>query len=287
MRRNVTGISVAVTLGIAVSGLSTPGNAQGQKTGDLAAAAQNPIASMISLPFQNNTYFDIDPDDETANSTLVQPVLPFSLNENWNVITRAIVPFVYVEGFHASNPHVPNATIDVNSTFGLGDVNLTAYFSPKKLIDVGGGKFTWGAGPSLTMDTSTDDEIGSEKWSAGPGVVGVFIKKPWVVGALFRQLWSFAGEDDRDDVSQFLMQPFVNYNLSKGWYLVSSPVITANWEADSDDTWSVPVGGGAGRIFKIGKQPVNAQTQAFYNAVAPDGGPDWSLRFQLTFMFPQ
>lgn len=241
---------------------------------------------MISLPIQNNTFFGIGPDDTTANTTLIQPVLPISLSEDWNVILRAIVPLVYVEGFDAANPYVPNATIGIDDTFGLGDINLTGYFSPKALIDLSGGKFTWGVGPSLTIDSATEKEIGSEKWSAGPGVVGVFMKKPWVVGSLFRQLWSFAGDDDRKDVNQLLIQPFVNFNLPDNWYLVSSPVITANWSNDSDNRWTVPVGGGFGKIFTIGGQPMNAQTQAFWFADAPDAGPDWALRFQLTFLFP-
>ena len=284
MKRNV---ARTLTMGFALSALSSPGYVAETKTGDLAEAAQNPIASMISLPFQNNTYFGIGPDDITANALLIQPVYPISLSKDWNVIARAIIPLIYVEGFHATNPEVPNAQIAVDSTFGLGDINLTPYFSPKKLLDLGGGKFTWGVGPSLTLNSSTSAEIGSEKWSAGPAAVGVFMKKPWVAGALVRQLWSFAGSDDREDVSQFLLQPFVNYNLSKGWYLASSPVITANWKKDSSNRWSVPLGGGFGRIFKIGKQPVNAQVQAFYDVAKPDFGNDWSLRFQFTFLFPK
>ena len=111
--------------------------------------------------------------------------------------------------------------------------------------------------------------------------------KPWVLGALVRQLWSFAGDGDRQDVSQLLIQPFVNYNLPDGWYLVSSPVITANWEADSGDRWVVPIGGGAGKLFKLGAQPINSQLQAFYNVESPERGPDWSLRFQVQFLFPK
>jgi hypothetical protein len=284
MRRNFAQI---VTLGLALGGFSSLGYAADDKSSSLAEAAQNPIASMISLPFQNNTYFGIGPDNTTANALLIQPVYPVSLNKDWNVIGRAIVPLIYVEGFSATDPQVPNAQFNVDSTFGLGDINLTPYFSPKKLLDLGGGKFTWGVGPSLTLNSSTSADIGSEKWSAGPAAVGVFMKKPWVAGALVRQLWSFAGSDDRDEVNQFLLQPFVNYNLQKGWYLVSSPVITANWQKDSSNRWSIPLGGGVGRIFKIGKQPVNAQIQGFYNVAEPDFGDDWSLRFQFTFLFPK
>lgn len=284
----VTAILSLVCLAFATAAM--PAAAQEQKQqggGSLAEAAQNPIAAMISLPFQNNTYFDIGPDDVTANTTLIQPVVPVSLGEDWNLIARAIVPLVYVEGFHESDPFIPNATIDMDDTFGLGDINLSGYFSPKVPTDLGGGKLVWGAGPSMNFNTSTDDEIGSEKWSAGPAAVAVYLNKPWVVGSLFRQLWSFAGNDDRDEVNQFLMQPFVNFNLPDQWYLVSSPVITANWTSTASERWTVPVGGGFGKIFKIGGQAINAQTQAFWYAEAPKNGPDWAMRFQLTFLFPE
>jgi hypothetical protein len=109
-----------------------------------------------------------------------------------------------------------------------------------------------------------------------------------VFGALARQVWSFAGDDDRQDVSQLLLQPLVNHNFEGGWYAVSAPIVTANWEAeDGDDTWTVPVGGGFGKIFRIGPQPVNASLQAYYNVEKPEFGPDWSLRFAIQFLFPK
>ncbi len=108
-----------------------------------------------------------------------------------------------------------------------------------------------------------------------------------MIGAIASNIWSFAGEDDRDEVNQFLFQYFVNYNFPTGWYLTSGPIITANWEADSDDRWIVPIGGGFGKVFRLGKLPINASTQAFYNIEHPDSGPEWSLRFQLTFLFPK
>jgi hypothetical protein len=110
-----------------------------------------------------------------------------------------------------------------------------------------------------------------------------------VFGALINQQWSFAGDSDRQNVSQMLIQPFVNYNLADGWYLVSAPIITANWEASSDNTWTVPVGGGFGKLWRVGKigLPINTQLQAFYNAETPDGGPEWQLRFQFQFLFPK
>ena len=123
--------------------------------------------------------------------------------------------------------------------------------------------------------------------SAGPSAVVVVQPGPFVMGALIRQLWSFAGDDGRRDVSQMLIQPLVNYNLPGGWFLVSAPIITANWEASSDDRWVVPIGGGGGRVLRIGAQPVTAVAQAFYNVEKPDFGPDWSLRVNLNFLFPK
>ncbi len=123
---------------------------------------------------------------------------------------------------------------------------------------------------------------------AGPAAVVLTMRAPWVFGILGQNIWSFAGDGDRDDVNQMLVQYFVNYNLPNGWYLTSSPIITANWEADSDNTWTVPFGGGFGRLFRIGKLPVNTQVQAYYNVEKPDDlGPDWTLRFQVQFLFPK
>ena len=109
-----------------------------------------------------------------------------------------------------------------------------------------------------------------------------------MVGSLFSNVWSFNEENDGNEVNLFTWQPFINYNLDNGWYLSSSPLITANWEADSDNTWTVPIGGGVGRIFRIGRQPVNCSVLGFYNIEKPDDlGPDWSIRFTLQLLFPR
>jgi hypothetical protein len=239
---------------------------------ELAKAAQNPIANMISLPLQNNTNFGVGPGDDVQNILNIQPVVPFNLSANWNLITRTIAPVIYQ----------PELVPGTDSEFGLGDINTTLFFSPAKPS-----KLIWGLGPVLSFPTATDKVLGTDKWSAGPSAVALTIQGPWVVGALANNIWSYAGDDDRKDVNQFLFQYFINYNLADGWYLSSAPIITANWKADSDDQWTVPFGGGLGKIFRIGKQPVNAQVQAFYNAVKPDNGADWTLRLQLQFLFPK
>lgn len=269
-----------VVLGCILSALTTPAGAQDQSTSDLAAAAQNPVADMISLPFQNNTFFGVTEDDKVANVLNIQPVYPINAGD-WNVITRTIVPIIYIPDPTSGIDEIPSGDRPGSAT-GLGDINFTAFLSPAKP-----GSLIWGIGPTVTVPSATDDELGSEKWSAGPSAVALMTPKPWLFGVLARNIWSFAGDSDRDNVNQFLLQPFVNYNLDDGWYLTSSPIITANWEADSSDRWSVPVGGGFGKIFRIGKQAMNASVQSYYYVESPELGPDWALRFQLQFLFPK
>jgi len=257
-----------------------PSLALAQDQADLAKQSQNPVADLISLPFQNNTFFGIGPDNDTANVLNIQPVIPINIGPV-NLINRTIFPLIYLPDLTSGLPELPEG-ISGGSTFGLGDINYTGWLSP-----VGGGPVTFGIGPSISFPSATDDVLGSEKWSAGPSAVAVAQPGPFVVGGLIRQLWSFAGKSDRQDVSQMLIQPFVNYNLPEGWFLVSAPIITANWEADSDNQWLVPIGGGGGRVFKIGPQPLNMSLQAYYNVEKPEFGPDWSLRFAISFLFPK
>ena len=146
----------------------------------------------------------------------------------------------------------------------------------------------WGIGPAFQLPTATNDLLGTGKWSAGPAFVAFLSAKPLHIttGFLVLNLWSFAGDDDRADVNAMTLQPFLNYNLDKGWYLTTTPLITADWEADDDDRWTVPVGGGVGRIFEIGHQPVNAQLSAYYNAIKPDDvGANWQLRAEFYIPF--
>ncbi len=264
--------------------LHTAATAQEQSQEDLAKQAQNPIANLISLPLQNNTNFGIGPDeDEVQNVLNIQPVYPFSLGDKWNVITRTIVPIIWQPDFYTKGE---------GRVTGLGDITFTAFLSPKD-----SGKLTWGVGPILLFPTATDgplggtseyggESLGSDKWGAGASFVGLMMPGQWVLGSLISNVWSFAGSGDQD-INLFTWQYFINYNLPKGWYLTSAPIITANWEADSDNTWTVPFGGGVGKLFKIGKLPVNSQLSAYYNVEKPEFGPDWQLRFQVQFLFPK
>lgn len=238
----------------------------------LAKAAQNPVGDLISLPFQNNTSFGIGPNDRTLNVLNIQPVYPINMSSKWNLITRTIAPIITQ----------PDIASESGSTTGLGDINFTAFLSP-----AAPGKWIWGAGPAILLPTATDDQLGSGKWGLGPSLVVLTMNGPWVYGVLVNNVWSVAGDKDRGDVNAFLLQYFINYNMADGWYVVSAPIITANWEAPSEGRWVVPFGGGAGKILRLGKLPLNAQVQAYYNVEKPEFGPDWSLRAQLQLMFPK
>jgi hypothetical protein len=228
--------ALAIAVGGAATFLAGQHAVAQEATESLAAAAQNPVAAMYSLPFQDNTYFGAGPGhDKTANVLNIQPVLQFTVGQ-WNIISRTIAPLIYVPsvntGFGAASlgDDTTAAAGPRNSpeTFGLGDINQTFYFSPAV-----SSPFIWGVGPSINLPTATSAVIGSGKLSVGPAAVGLVMPKPWVIGALARQLFSIAGPNGRTDVNQTLLQPFVNYNLPDGWYLTSSPTITANWSAAS------------------------------------------------------
>ena len=244
----------------------------GDSQADLAKQSQNPVADLISLPIQHNFNFKTGPGDDVLNIMNIQPVIPVTLNEDWNLINRLIMPIIWQ----------PEMAPGMGIQNGLGDIQYTAFFSPAKSEGL-----VWGFGPVFQFASATDERLGSEKYSAGPSAVFLVMDGPWVVGALLQNVWSYAGDGDREDVNQFLMQPFVNYNLPGGWYLSTAPNITANWETHGKGRWTVPVGGGVGRVFTISKQPVNLSVRAYYNVVRPDNGPDWSVQVQLTLLFPK
>ena len=249
-----------------------PVSDEDRKTEELAKETQNPISNLISVPFQNNFNFGVGPNDATQWILNVQPVIPITLNKDWNLITRTIVPII----------NQPSPASGIESAFGLGDINPTVFLSPAN-----SGKLLWGVGPTMTWPTESNSLLGNGKWSAGPALVLLATPGHWVYGALANNQWSFAGWGKKS-VDGLLVEPFVNYNFRHGWYLVSAPIITANWNAASDERWTVPIGGGFGKIIKIDKLPINLQLMAFDNVVTPHrGGPDWQLRFQVQFLFPK
>jgi hypothetical protein len=201
----------------------------------------------------------------------VQPVIPITLSEDWLLVSRTVVPFI--------NQPKP---ID-DTTFGIGDINPQFFFVPT----TSNSELTIGFGPTIVLPTASATVTGSGKWGFGPTGVIFWTRGKIVAGTLASHTWSIAGDPNRRRIDVTFIQPFFNYNLPKGWFLVTAPFITADWANRDRDQWTVPIGGGVGRIFTVAKQPVNLSAQAYYNLVRPDEGSDWSLRLALTLLFPK
>ena len=243
------------------------------KTAALAKAAQNPVADLISVPLQNNTNFGIGPYERDQDVLNIQPVIPLHLTKKWNLITRTILPIIW-------QPDTSQPT--GQGWYGLGDLNPTLFLSPAHP-----GKLIWGVGPAIVVPTATAPQLGQGKLSLGPGIVLLTTPGNWVIGALANNVWSIAATGSRPPVNQFLLQYFINYNMKKGWYITLQPIITADWRASGGNVWTVPFGGGLGRIMKIGFQPVNISGQFYGNAAYPNGGSPWSMRLQIAFLYPK
>lgn len=238
---------------------------------DLAKKSQNPIADLVSVPFQSNTNFNAGPFNRTQEVLNIQPVVPLHISADWNLISRTIIPVI-------SQP----SPIFNSNTNGIGDITQQFFFSPTHP-----GSLIWGLGPLFTIPSATDPILGQGKVLAGPTAVLLTTPGHWVIGVLVNNQWSVGGNPLRANVNQFLAQPFINYNMAHGWFLTTSPVITANWLAASDQRWTLPIGGGVGRVFKLGDQPVSAYISGYYNAIRPDGAPNWQLRAELSLLFPE
>ena len=167
---------------------------------------------------------------------------------------------------------------------GLGNIQFTSFLSPANP-----GKWIWGAGAVAQLPTNTYPMLGNKNWGLGPTVVLLRIEKgnPWVYGALVNNIWSLSSSEQGGSYNNGLIQPFLNYNFPQGFYLTSAPIITVNWKAEGGQKWTVPLGGGIGKIFHLGKLPVNTQLSAYYNVAHPDNAANWQMRVQMQFMFPK
>jgi hypothetical protein len=258
-----------------VASLATIAPARAEMSAEeLAKLAQNPVGNLISVPFQNNTNLNFGPEKGTQNILNIQPVIPVEINKDWNIITRTIVPVIW-------NPALGP---DIDSRSGIGDTVFTAFLSPANP-----GHWIWGAGPVVQIPTNSNSELGNKNWGMGPSVVVLHLDHgdPWVYGALVNNIWSLTSDKQGGAYNNGLIQPFVNYNFPEGFYLTSAPILTVDWKASGSQQWLVPIGGGVGKIFHIGKLPVNTQLSAYYNVVRPDFQANWQIRAQVQLMFPK
>ncbi len=243
-------------------------NAQ-QSAEELSKQAANPVADLMSFPFQNNLNMNQGPFDRNTNILNIQPVIPLL---GGKVITRTVMPIVNI-------PDYGNETGKLTS--GLADMVFTAFYVPESK------GLTWGFGPVFELPTGGSNR-GTQKWSAGPSILVMAQPGEWTVGALMNNVWSFAGNSDRDDVNHMLINLFVVRQLGNGWYVNSAPILTADWTAESGDQWIVPVGAGGGKVILLGgKLPLNVQTGLYYNVVRPDNGPEMQWRVQVQILLPK
>lgn len=269
----VTSLKTTVCALVAGLAISAPAHAE-MSAEDLAKLAQNPVGNLISVPFQYNGNVNFGPEKGTQSVLNIQPVIPISVNAEWNIITRTIIPTIWL-------PSLGNGQGNVS---GLGDIQFSALLSPA-VPD----KVIWGVGAIAQLPTQSNLQLGNERWGLGPTFVALHLEKgsPWVYGALVNNIWSVSSSGTSPSYNNFLLQPFLNYNIPGGAYLTSSPVVTANWKAEGSQQWTVPIGGGIGKIFHLGKLPVNTQVAAYYNVVRPDEAANWQFRLQVQVMFPK
>ena len=238
---------------------------------ELAKKLQNPIAALISAPIQNNFDFGGGPGgDGFQYKVNIQPVIPITLNKDWNVISRTILPVVYQEKIFGNT-----------SQSGLADTLQSLFFSPQKPTRSG---WIWGAGPVFLLPTATDDLLGAGKWGAGPTAVVLKQQKGWTYGGLANHVWSFAGDSGRQNVNSTYLQPFVAYTTRRQTTFTINSESTYDWE---NEQWTVPLNFMVAQLVKVGKMPIQFQVGARYYAEKPENGPDWGLRFTVTLLFPK
>jgi hypothetical protein len=250
--------------------VGTPARATAQQNADeLAKASQNPVADMTSFPLQFNFNSGGTLQSRTGLLLNVQPVMPLPLNKEWLVVSRTVIPYVSVP--------LP----DGQRRTGIADIQEQMFFTPRSP-----GKVVWGFGPILSVPTATNDLVRTGQWALGPTGVALVTKDRWVIGLLANQLWRIGGDDFGGSVNALLMQPFINFNIPKGWSITSAPIITANWSASDDDKWTVPLGLGVGKITAVGRQPVSIGMQYYHNVERPTLAGANQFRFVFSLLYP-
>ncbi|WP_339461454.1 transporter [Pseudomonas sp. EA_105y_Pfl2_R69] len=252
------------------------GTGMADDTADLAQKAQNPIAALYSLPIQFNWNQHMGPTNDGIQAvTNIQPVLPFSINEDWNLISRTILPVIDQRSL------APNGLADKS---GLGDITQSLFFSPKAKTESG---WIWGAGPVFLMPTGSDDLLTNDQWAAGPTAVALKQANGWTYGALANHLWSLEGSpaDGREKINASFLQPFLSYTTSTYTTFGINTESSYDWQAKE---WSVPVNLTVTQLLKLGGQPLSIQLGPRYWLDSTENGADgWGFRAAITLLFPR
>ena len=252
--------------------VSLPETSAAQDAAELAKELSNPVSSLISVPFQLNFDEGIGPADEGSRWLLnVQPVVPFSIGENWNLISRTIVPIIWQDD-----------VLPGESQTGFGDVVQSFFFSPKQPT---AGGITWGVGPVFLLPTATDDLLGADQWAGG--ITGVVLRQTsgFTYGMLANHLWSFEDPTDDGGINASFVQPFLSYTTPDAWTFALNTEATYDWNAEQ---WSVPVNGTVTKLVSVGNQRLSIGGGVRYWAESPEGGPEgWGARLLLTFLYPR
>ena len=250
---------------------------------DLIQKTQNPLSKIISVPFQYNLGFNAGTENDKVSTLFFQPAFPTTIG-NWIIINRIIIPILSVPGLTGGLDVLPQGGPegnDISRTTGLGDINYSVYFTPAKI-----GFLKWGVGPTINFPTAADNRLGSGKWSVGPTAIILIQPGRWTLDLIIRQLWSFAGDKDRINVNQMLLQPVIVYNLPDNWFVSSAPNITINWDFPEGNKLSLPLGAGISKLFVAGA-PMIASVRAYYYVEKPVTGPEWELQLQLNVIIPK
>lgn len=267
----IAGVALALSFSVATIA-AEPATSEQEEAKKLAQQLSNPIANLVSIPAQFNWYEGVGVDDDLRFVLNLQPVVPFSITKDWNLIGRFILPFL------SQPPLVPGA----DTTFGTGDIVASAFFSPKV------SRVVWGVGPVFGIPTTSDPALGSGKWSIGPTAVVLKQEHHWTYGALVNQLWSYAstGDVSRESVNQTYLQPFGAYTFDNALTLTLSSESTANWKASTGQQWTIPVIGQVSKVTRLGPFPFSIGGGLGYFLESPDGGPQWMLRMNFVLILP-
>lgn len=270
MERKRWSVATGIALASMVIGAGTPLRAEDDEA-ELAKKLQNPVANLISVPLQNNWDWGIGQEQAMKFTLNVQPVIPIELGDSgYNVIVRTIMPIIYQEAPYSF----------LNDASGLGDILQSFFLSPADTV----GGWIVGGGPAMLYPSATDNDIGGQKWGAGPTAVILQQREGWTYGILSNHVWSFAGSSHRADVSNTFLQPFLSYTTKT---YTTFGVNTESTYAWNDSQWTIPVNWFVTQVLKIKGVPMSFSVGPRYYADTPRQGPDWGMRFVFTLLFPK